>query len=64
MTVKESSRRKPPFSEAAEEMVARVTVPYLERSREEMSAKLLYLPKASEVPILCEMPLVIEFYSR
>jgi len=45
-------------------MVARVTVPYLERSREEMSAKLLYLPKASEVPILCEMPLVIEFYSR
>ncbi len=62
--VKEESRRLVPFVEAAAEMVARVTVPYLDRSREEMSAKLLYVPKLEEVPLLCEMSLVIEFYSR
>ena len=62
--VKEESRRLVPFVEAAAEMVARVTVPYLERSREEMSAKLLYVPKVAEVPLLCEMSMVIEFYSR
>ena len=64
VTVKEESRKLGPFVEAAAEMVARVTVSYLERSREQMSAKLLYIPKLSEVPVLCEMPMVIEFYSR
>lgn len=63
-SVKESSRTLLPFVEAAEEMVARPTVPYLERSKKEMSAKLLYLPKGEEVPVICEMPLVIEYYSR
>ncbi len=64
VTVKEKSRKTQPFIDAAEEMVARPTVPYLERSREEMTAKLLYVPTLSEVPILCEMPMVIEYYSR
>jgi ribosomal protein S4 len=64
VTVKEESRKLVPFAEAAVEMVARVTVPYLDRSREQMSAKLLYVPKLSEVPALCEMSMVIEFYSR
>ena len=64
VTVKEESIRVTPFVEAVAEMVARVTVPYLERSREQMSAKLLHVPKLSEVPLLCEMPMVIEFYSR
>ncbi len=63
-TVKEESQKLPPFVEVAAEMVARVTVPYLERSREQMSAKLLYVPTLSEIPLLCEMPMVIEFYSR
>ncbi len=62
--VKEASRKMPPVVEAAEEMPARPTLPYLERSKEEMSAKLLYLPKMEEVPVICEMPLVIEYYSR
>jgi hypothetical protein len=62
--VKEESLKVVAFVEAAAEMIARVTVPYLDRSREQMSAKLLYVPKLSEVPVLCEMPMVIEFYSR
>ncbi len=64
VTVKEESRKLVPFVETAAEMVARVTVPYIERSREQMSAKLVYVPKLSEVPVLCEMSMVIEFYSR
>jgi len=64
VTVKEDSAKLAPFVEAAAEMVARVSVPYLERSREQMSAKLLYAPKLSEVPLFCEMSMVIEFYSR
>jgi small subunit ribosomal protein S4 len=64
VTVKEKSLKLSAFIEAAAEMVARVTVPYLERSREQMSAKLVYVPKLSEVPVLCEMSMVIEFYSR
>jgi small subunit ribosomal protein S4 len=64
VTVKEESRKLVPLVEAAAEMVASVTVPYLDRSREQMSAKLLYVPKLSEIPALCEMSMVIEFYSR
>ncbi|MGO9021137.1 MAG: 30S ribosomal protein S4 [Syntrophobacteraceae bacterium] len=64
VTVKEESRKLVPFLETAAEMVARVTVPYIDRSREHMSAKLVYVPKLSEVPMLCEMSMVIEFYSR
>jgi len=64
VSVKEASRKLQPFVEAAEEMPAKPTVAYLERSKEEMSAKLLYFPKAEEVPVICEIPLVIEYYSR
>ncbi|MDR3556430.1 MAG: 30S ribosomal protein S4 [Syntrophobacteraceae bacterium] len=64
VTVSEESRKLIPFQEAAAEMVARSTVPYLERSREQMSAKLLHVPNLAEVPLLCEMSMVIEFYSR
>jgi small subunit ribosomal protein S4 len=63
VTVSEESRKLFPFQEAAAEMVARPTVPYLERSREKMSAKLLHVPNLTEVPLLCEMSMVIEFYS-
>jgi ribosomal protein S4 len=64
VSVKEESLKVVAFVEAAAEMIARVTVPYLDRSRELMSAKLLYVPKLSEVPVPCEMPMVIKFYSR
>ncbi|MDO9693826.1 MAG: 30S ribosomal protein S4 [Candidatus Latescibacteria bacterium] len=38
--------------------------PYLERDKKSMTVKFLYDPPRAEVPLLCEVPLVIEFYSR
>lgn len=37
---------------------------YLELSKADFSIKLLYLPPREEVPVVCEVPLVVEFYSR
>jgi small subunit ribosomal protein S4 len=44
----------------------RVTQPpaYIEVSKADASAKLLYLPPREEIPIQCEVSLVIEYYSR
>ncbi len=64
VSVREPSRKLAPFEEAATEMVARLKLPYLEVSKEQMSARPLHIPKLSEVPVRCEMPMVIEFYSR
>lgn len=64
VTVKEESRKLAPFIEAAADRVARIAVSCRERSREQMSAKLVFFPRLSEVPLLCEMSMVIEFYSR
>jgi ribosomal protein S4 len=38
--------------------------PYLEVSKADFSVKYLYLPPREEVPVVCEVPLVVEFYSR
>jgi small subunit ribosomal protein S4 len=64
VSVTDAGRKLVPFTEAAAEMVARLRVAYLEVSREQMTARLLHLPMLTEVPVLCEMPMVIEFYSR
>ncbi|MGC8492457.1 MAG: 30S ribosomal protein S4 [Syntrophobacteraceae bacterium] len=64
LEVKEQSRKLALFQDIAVEMVARTAPPYLERSRETMSARLAYIPPLAEVPLLCEMSMVIEFYSR
>lgn len=37
---------------------------YLEVSKSNLSFKYLYLPTRDEVPVVCEVPLVIEYYSR
>jgi small subunit ribosomal protein S4 len=63
VTVKPASRDLPCFVEAREEMVAAPPA-YLERDREAMSARLLYLPKRQEVPVSAEMILVFEHYSK
>lgn len=63
VSVKKEGRKLPCFIEAREEMV-NSTPTYLARSRKDMSVKLLYLPKREEILISCEMPLVIEYYSR
>lgn len=59
--VKEKSRKLECFQEAV-----RSSMPpaYLELTKSDLSAKYLYQPQRDEVPVVCEVPLVIEFYSR
>jgi len=38
--------------------------PYLELSKADFSGKLIYIPHKAEVPIQCEVSLVVEYYSR
>ncbi len=61
VSVKESSRKLECFQEAIR--TAGVP-PYLALSKADFSVKYLYLPPREEVPVVCEVPLVIEFYSR
>ncbi len=63
VSVKAKSQALPCFVEAKEEIVGPAP-PYLERDAETMSLKLLYLPPREEVPVSCDMPLVIEYYAR
>jgi len=63
MTIKPKSRRLPCFIMAVEEMI-NLPPAYLDRSIEDWSSKLLYFPKREEVPVSCDVPLVIEYYSR
>ncbi len=37
---------------------------YISLNKNSMSFTLLYLPRRDEVPIVCEVPQVIEYYSR
>lgn len=37
---------------------------YLKVNDIQMTAELSYLPTTEEIPIICDMPLVVEFYSR
>lgn len=37
---------------------------YLSLSNDDLSVKLLHIPNRDEVPVICEMSLVIEFYSH
>lgn len=62
VSVKEKSRRLPCFADALASTAG--TPPYLKTSKDEMSAQLLYLPPRYEVPVICEVSLVIEYYSR
>jgi small subunit ribosomal protein S4 len=63
MSIKPKSRQLPCFVTTAEEMINPPPA-YIERSTEDCSAKLLYYPEREEVPISCDVPLVIEYYSR
>jgi ribosomal protein S4 len=55
------SRKMEAFQEAVR---AAVPPPYISLSKADFSVKFLYLPPREEVPVICEIPLVIEFYSR
>jgi small subunit ribosomal protein S4 len=64
VSVKEKSRALPVFVSAREELVAASPPAYLQRDVENMAVQLVYQPQRQEVPVSCEMPLVIEYYSR
>jgi len=61
ISIKEKSRNLECFQEA----VRTATSPeYLETSKSDFSTKLAYQPTREEIPVICEVPLVVEFYSR
>lgn len=62
IAIHEKSREIPVFAEALES-VGNVP-PYVEVDKKTMSAKYLRLPEIHEVPIICEVNQVVEFYSR
>jgi small subunit ribosomal protein S4 len=61
ITVKEKSRKLEAIQEAIR---STMPPPYLDMNKAEYSVKFLYLPPREEVPVVCEVPLVIEYYSR
>ncbi|MDX2479123.1 MAG: hypothetical protein QNK24_02160 [Desulfuromusa sp.] len=50
--------------EAVEEMVALPHADYLERSRKDMSVRLVYLPKRKEVSLPLDFSRLVEFNAR
>lgn len=59
--IKEKSRK----IEAVQEAVrSAAPPPYIELSKADFSFKYLYVPPREEVPVQCEVPLVVEYYSR
>lgn len=61
VAVRPKSQRLPCFAEALE---AAHPPSYITLDKDNLSAQLLRLPERSEVPIICDIPRVIEYYSR
>ncbi|GIE96927.1 30S ribosomal protein S4 [Paractinoplanes rishiriensis] len=63
--VRENSRPKPPFQiAAAGAHLAGPTAPYLSTAVEDLRTELLRVPVRTEIPVLCDEQLVVEFYAR
>ncbi len=63
--VRESSRQKPPFQIAATGAhLDGPTAPYLSTVIEELRTTLIRVPLRSEVRVLCDEQLVVEYYAR
>lgn len=61
ISLKEKSRKIEVFQEAIRNSAA---PSYLEVAKTDFSAKLAYVPTRDEVPVICEVSLVVEYYSR
>ena len=61
ISIKEKSRKLDCFQEAIRSAAA---PNYLDMSKADFKSKLLYVPPREEIPVICEVPLVVEFYSR
>jgi small subunit ribosomal protein S4 len=63
--VRETSRQKPPFQiAAAGAHLAGPPAPYRSTVLEELRIITLRNPLRSEVPVVCDEQLVVEFYAR
>jgi small subunit ribosomal protein S4 len=63
--VRESSRQKPPFQVAATGVhLDGPAAPYLSTAIEELRTTVLRVPQRSEIPVVCDEQLVVEFYAR
>lgn len=61
ISIKEKSRTLPCFAEAVQNAQP---ADYIDFTKDSMEAKLQLLPKRDDIPVICEVPQVIEFYSR
>jgi len=61
ITVKEKSRNMNIFQEAIRNSHS---PEYIEVTKNDYSAKFAYIPTREEIPVQCEIPLVVEYYSR
>ncbi len=61
ISVKERSQKMAVFTDFRQ---SGSTVPYVEADANGMTARLVSLPERSEVPVICEEHLVVEYYSR
>lgn len=61
ISIKPKSRKMECFQDAIR---GASTVPYLELSKADFSATLLHIPTREEIPAICEISLVVEYYSR
>lgn len=61
ISIQTKSQKMEPIQEAVRSVMAPA---YLEVSKADFSAKLVYVPPMEEVPITVEIPLVVEYYSR
>ncbi|HEY0531809.1 MAG TPA: 30S ribosomal protein S4 [Actinoplanes sp.] len=65
VTVKQTSRTKPPFEiAAAGAHLGERSAPYLSTAIEELRTTLIKNPVRTEIPVLCDEQLVVEFYAR
>ncbi|RAY16007.1 30S ribosomal protein S4 [Actinomadura craniellae] len=65
VTIAERSRTKPPFVLAAAGAHVPERVPdYLQADHTTLTAQLVRLPERHEIPVICDVQLVVEYYSR
>ena len=61
ISLKEKSKKIEAFQAAIRNSGAPA---YLEVSKSDFSSKLAYIPSRDEVPVICDVPFVVEYYSR
>lgn len=60
-----SVKQKSQKNEVIKDSIRSASPPqYIEISKADFSAKLLHIPERDEIPVICEISLVVEYYSR